>query len=141
MISKKSVEAKYRRSGILPKKTWLWVDMPEHERHEAQKHVQLLADESFIISYYKSGEYILFLTTQRIITIKSNKIDSYSYTSIKDVKLEEIFSGEKSKQENDVINVCLNSGEVVDIMVEVGTWHALYSILKLVISQSDKIGL
>jgi hypothetical protein len=137
MISKKSIEAKYRRSGVLPKKTWLWADMPENEKSEVQRYIQLQLNECIIICYFQPPEYVLFLTTQGVIIVNGDKTERYSYESMKDVKLEEIFTARKTKQESDVINILFKSSEVIDIIVEVGTWHVLYSILKLIIISQE----
>lgn len=137
MISKKSIEAKYRRSGVLPERTWLWVDMPENERHEVGKYVHLQENEFNIICFYGLPGYILLFTTQRIVIVRDGKVDSYSYTLMQEVKLDEVFTAQKTKEDNDTINIILKSGDHLDVIVEKGTWHILYSILKLVISQVD----
>lgn len=61
----------------------LWVDISENEKAELQKYVQFRPNELLIICYCKSVEYILFLTTQRIIIISNGIADSYSYEKIK----------------------------------------------------------
>jgi hypothetical protein len=141
MISKSSIEAKYRRAGISPQKTWLWVDMPTEKKDELQRYVQLQDDESPIICYFESVEYILLFTMQSIIIIDKGKTDHYPYNVISNVALDEVFGGQKTKQENDIINLYLKSGEMVNLVVEVGTWHVLYNILRLIISQNDAIAL
>jgi len=135
MISKSSIEAKYRRAGISPQKTWLWVDMPTENKDELQRYVQLEDGEVPIICYFKSVEYILLFTMQGIIVIDKGRADRHSYNTISNVALDEVFNSQKTKQENDIINLYLKSGEAINLVVEVGTWPTLYSILRLIISQ------
>lgn len=141
MISKRSIEAKYRRAGVSPKRTWLWVDMPKEKRDELQMYVQLEDDESPVICYFKSAEYILLFTMQDIIVISEWQSVRYAYNTINNVALDEVFKGQNTKQENDIINIYLKSGQTINLVIEVGTWHILYNILRLIISQNDAMAL
>ena len=138
MIAKINIEAKFKRAKVSSKRTWIWVEMPKDLKEEVQLRVQLLDNEYNMICFYKNIEYILLLTTQRLIVIRDNTVENYFYTSIIDVKLNEIFNDETTKTSNDIINVILKSGKQINVVVEKGTWHILYNIIKLIISQENK---
>jgi hypothetical protein len=137
MVSKKTIEAKFKRAGINPEKTYLWEEMKRELKAEIQNIVRLLHDEAFIICFYKSSNYFLLLTTHRIIIVENRHIIEVMYTSINEVKLNEVFSGGQTKMDNDTINIVLKSKQTIDIKVEIGTWHILYSIIKLITSQES----
>lgn len=130
MMTNKAIEAKYRRADISPKKTCLWLDVPKSLKTEIENHVQLLDEELTVICFYKSLEYILLLTTHHLIVIINSKAEYYLYSSIIDVRLNEIFEEKQSKKENNKINIILKSGKEIDIIVEPETWHVLYGIIK-----------
>jgi hypothetical protein len=138
MITKKTIEAKFRRAGISFERTHLWIDMQEKLKVEVQNRVHLLSNEFNVICFYKSLEYVLLFTTQRLIVLNNGTVDYHLYDSIFDVKLNKIFNSEQTKKENDEINIILKSGKQIDIIVEIGTWPILYSIIKLISSLSDK---
>jgi hypothetical protein len=137
MMTNKTIEAKFRRADISSKKTCLWLDMPENLKNEIQNQIQSFDSELPIICFYKSIEYILLLTTQRLIVITNNAVEYYLYSSIIDVRLDEIFKEKQSKKENNIINIILKSGKQIDIIVEPETWHVLYGIIKQLSFQSN----
>src|SRR5690606_461251 len=126
-----------RRAGISPRQTWLWDDLPENLRYELQKRVHLLKNEQNVICFYKSPEYVLILTTQRLIVVDHNVVHSYFYYTIIEVRLNEIISDKKTKTDNDIINLILESREQITIFVEKGTWHILYNIIRLLSSEAN----
>ncbi len=135
MIAKKTIEAKFRRAGIKPTKTYLWVDMAEDLKREVQKEIQLQENEYCIICFYNFLNHFLVLTTNRIVIMDDGGVESYLYTSIDDVRLNEVFNGQQSKENNDTINLILKTGEKVNIKVENKTWHTLFSIIRLITVQ------
>lgn len=133
MISTKTIEAKFKRAGINPRNTLLWRDVPIDLKLKIQANIKVDADESIIISFYQSPHYYLLFTTNSLIVSENYKITKLDYKFIDEIKLNDIFDGDQSKAENELINVFLKSGASINIKVEKGTWHIIFSILKLLI--------
>lgn len=131
MIAKSTIEAKFKRSGIKPKRTWLWIDMDETVRAEILRYCYLQNEEHIIICFYKSSSYCLLFTTERIMVIKEGTAKNFFFYDIDDVRLDEIFDNRKDKETNDVIDLFLASGDHVKLLIEERTWPLLYSIIKL----------
>jgi hypothetical protein len=131
VISKGSIEAKFRRSGIQTKNTLLWIDIPLNLKNELSAFFTLKEKEFIIICYYNLPKYALLITTEQIIIVNHKKSHYYSHKDIEDVKLNEIFNNQKSKSDNDIVNVILKPGEEINLLLEKGTWTIMFSIIQL----------
>ncbi len=137
MVTKKSIEAKFRRAGVSFKQTFLWLDIQEELKFEIKKNIIFLENESCIVCFYSSKNYILLLTTLRIIMYDEGIINYYPFQLINDITLDDIFDTSKTKFENKTVNLVLKSGIKIAISVEQGTWHIWYNIFKLVTSKAN----
>lgn len=131
MVSKRSIEAKYKRAHINSSQTFLFSELPEKVRMNFQSIIDLKENEDCIICYIKSAEYSLIVTNIRIIIVRKNNITSYFHSLIKEVRLDSIFNEEQNKKQNNNINIIMEDGNEINLIVEKGTWHVLYSIIKI----------
>lgn len=128
-----SVRAKYLRLNLETKSTQLFEEVNEVDRKKILEKVELLENEVIIISFIKDFNYWWVITNLRLIVLENNSIDYFDFQNIAKVKLNEIFNGNKEKQE------CMNidfvyQDNTLKIEVEENTWHGVFNILKFMIN-------
>ena len=139
MLSKATIEAKYKRAKLQATHTFLWEDVPLNLKAEIVRRIKILDGEMIAIYFYESNKYSWALTNVRLIVLDAGKETDYFYHLIKKVELRDLMSGDANKLSNDTITLVLQDNTLRNIKVESTTWHAIYEILQLLVHTSSSI--
>ncbi len=130
MVNIPIIDAKFRRSKILTKYTFLWNDLSE-EKKKIFDISFLNQKEQIIICFKERGDNFYYLTNLGVIT-KNYKL-FYS-----DIEFINIVGIEENKESITELLLCSKIENNYLLKLEQGTWATIYDVLKLLIKQSTK---
>lgn len=134
MKSESAIRAKFKRLNVKSSNTKLWEDVHENIRSKVEQQIKMVDGEIKILFALIDASYWWILTNHRLILSENDFIRYFNLDEIDKVEPNQIFEGEVSKQECSELNLYLDNGRV-DLKLEQNTWHAIYNILKFVISK------
>jgi hypothetical protein len=126
------IRAKFLRSNIQTTTTMLWVELKDKEL--IRSNIRLLENEEVILCYVPNTKYWWLLTEQRLIIFEDLKVKYIQFVKINSIEPKEVFDAEKSKYDSTKLVLDTPDGDMV-LIVEEGTWHVIYSILKFVVDK------
>jgi hypothetical protein len=129
MLSKSSIEAKFKRAKLKSSETVLWKEMNETESDKFLSKKAVKNGEEYIICYTKSPTYSWIMSNYELIVFDNEGVLYYPYKTIEKVILPEIITANKHKSEIDSISF-LSNGQIKCLFVEETTWHFVYDILR-----------
>jgi hypothetical protein len=133
MISISAIKAKFKRSGINFKKTFLFEEKPFLDEDSLSF---IHANEKCIIYYKDSNNYNWFLTDKRFIVPSENKV--FFLKDLKKIDISNIKSNPEKKTENNELTLFTLDDKFV-FFVEEKSWHLFYNIFKFIIENKDNI--
>lgn len=132
MLAVSTIEAKFRRSKINSKNTFLWSQLSDHKKEIIISYVLFSEGEQCWIMYEKSKDYFWIITNQRIIIFCDGTIRYYSYQMVSSVQFP-LIDEKNDKRNVDNLNLVLNDCSCLIVFVESTTWHFIYGLLRLLI--------
>ncbi len=131
MLSISVIKAKFKRSDLNFKSTFIF-DENSHQVNPKDLFV-FQANEKCIIYFIRDNNYSWYLTNKRLIIPVENKFISLS--DLTKIDFPNIKNNPSSKMENTELTLFTYDDEIT-LFVEEKSWHIIYNIFKLIISQT-----
>lgn len=134
MKSVSAIKAKFNRLNISARNTNLWDDISESIKANVKSKIQLTEREIKVLFVQLDSFNWWLLTNERLILFGNEKVNYINLTDIEKVEPKKMFDGVVSKQECSTLEVYIQ-GKSIELALEDNTWHAIYNLLKFVISR------
>jgi len=133
MKKKSVIEAKFLRLQVNTPSTKLFKDLGDKEKRFFDEHTVLLPNEEIILSFFPHISYWWALSNVRLILFDGNEINYFLLSEIEKLGLNEIFENQTGKEDCSIVELEFTN-KIISLKIEKNTWHAIYNLLKFVIS-------